>query len=317
MNDNEILSKLNKYQGDIKKYTILYFGLGLTVPFIFMKAIFEFIVKGNWILFLIVAIILYFSLKPIQKKLDGTKHDKSVFIGENIIRTAISQVIDIHQYAPTNHIDRNIVKESPILPEFDKISGWDYICGTYNNVKLQYSDIRLKKWDTYIDGTGKKRSRYEINFRGSFLRLNLNSQIDGYVKLIEKNDFNRKGLLDNMVATAKNAIGLGENSIKVENATFNEQFDIFTDNEELAYYILTPHFMESIVAADKYADGATNIYFNKNYVDIAIDSRKNSFEIKGNIKNQEDLDKARMRVENDLKRVLAIVDQILTKDRLF
>jgi len=203
------------------------------------------------------------------------------------------------------------------MPEYDKISGSDYIKGTYKNVNLEYSDVVLKKRDTYVDSDGKRRTTYDIKFMGHFLRLSLNSQIDGYVKLIEKDDFNKKGLLSSMVSNAKNLVGMGENSIKVESQAFNNQFDIFTNNDELAFYILTPHFMESVVEADRCADGATNIYFNKTYVDIAMDTRKDSFKIKGKINNQSDLDKARLSVKKDLDKLLSVVDQILEKDRLF
>ena len=98
---------------------------------------------------------------------------------------------------------------------------------------------------------------------------------------------------------------------------FNNQFEVKTDNDQLAFYILTPHFMESVSRADELADGYTNMLFKDNRVDIAMNNYVDSFEVKRNIYTQNALDECRMLMRKDLDILLSIADEILTKDRLF
>lgn len=317
MNDSEIISTLKKYQRDMKTCTMLIFILYFVIFVFGLKTIFDFITGKLWVISLIINIAAVVALKPIDKKRIRAKKEKKEFIGEHIVKRTISDVINIEEYAPNKHIEGNVVKASPIMPEFDSISGSDYIRGTYRGVNMTYSDVTLYKKERYRDTDGRTRTVDSLVFKGHFLRLNLNSQIDGYVKILERETPRKQGMFNDIVNTAKSLAGKSENMVEVESVAFNNQFAIYSDNDELVFYILTPHFMESIVKADEFARGTTNIYFNKTYVDIALDNRQDAFEVRNIVGDQRSLDMARQYIRNDLYKVIAIVDQIMTKDRLF
>lgn len=317
MNDSEIISTLKKYQSNIKIYTIVKFILYFLVPVLCFKCIMDFIQGDIWIISVILVVAILIILKPLDKKCIRFKLEKKEFIGKNIIRKTISDVINIEEYAPNKHIEGNIVKASPVMPEFDSIHGSDYIRGTYRGVNMIYSDVTLHKKERYRDTDGRTRTVDSLVYKGHFLRLNLNSQIDGYVKILERETPRKQGMFNDVVNAAKSLAGKSENMVEVESEAFNNQFAIYTDNDELVFYILTPHFMESIVKADEFARGTTNIYFNKTYVDIALDNRQDAFEVRNIVGDQRSLDMARQYIRNDLYKVISIVDQIMTKDRLF
>lgn len=94
-------------------------------------------------------------------------------------------------------------------------------------------------------------------------------------------------------------------------------FEVKTTDEELAFYILTPQFMESIVNADRLAAGRTNICFAGDRVNIAIHNNYDAFEVGNTMDNTIQLEESRARMCADLNKVLSVVDEILKKDKLF
>ena len=59
---------------------------------------------------------------------------------------------------------------------------------------------------------------------------------------------------------------MSQNKVEMESDPFNQQFKVITSDDELAFYILTPQFMEHIVAADEKVDGYTKIEFENSRV---------------------------------------------------
>ena len=71
---------------------------------------------------------------------------------------------------------------------------------------------------------------------------------------------------------------MNQNKVEMESDPFNQQFKVITSDDELAFYILTPQFMEHIVAADEKVDdsqrhfGANPVWMKPDYVS-AMNSR--------------------------------------------
>lgn len=69
-------------------------------------------------------------------------------------------------------------------------------------------------------------------------------------------------------------LGMSQNKVEMESDPFNQQFKVITSDDELAFYILTPQFMEHIVAADEKVDGYTKIEFENSRVTLALNNGK-------------------------------------------
>lgn len=67
---------------------------------------------------------------------------------------------------------------------------------------------------------------------------------------------------------------MSQNKVEMESDPFNQQFKVITSDDELAFYILTPQFMEHIVAADEKVDGYTKIEFENSRVTLALNTGK-------------------------------------------
>lgn len=110
---------------------------------------------------------------------------------------------------------------------------------------------------------------------------------------------------------------MNQNKVEMESDPFNQQFKVITSDDELAFYILTPQFMEQIVAADEKVDGYTKIAFENSKVTLALNNGKNSFELTKTLWSKSRLDETRLGFRDEFQNILSIIDEILTKDNLF
>ena len=116
---------------------------------------------------------------------------------------------------------------------------------------------------------------------------------------------------------ASEFLGMNQNKVEMESDPFNQQFKVITSDDELASYILTPQFMEHIVAADEKVDGYTKIEFENSRVTLALNNGRNSFELTKTLWSKSRLDETRLRFRDEFQNILSIIDEILTKDNLF
>lgn len=323
LNDSQIIKTIHEYQKKKKIVNAVSAILYLSIFGSFFAAVL-FMAYSNGILAIvsvvvgIICIPVCNILSKLSRKLEK---ELKLFYGENVTKSVIAEKIDIEEYDPDSCFKSKFVRSSGIVPNFfDNIYGSDYMRGYYKGKKIVYSDIKLEYIKKYKDSDGRKHTTSEIVFQGPFLSIHLPKKIDGYVKICERqNPKKKKGFVTELLSNALYSAGikLGPEEIEVESVEFNNQFEITTDNKELAFYILTPHFMENIIKADELARGYTNIKFEDDRAKIAINNGHDAFEITKTIFNEKRLEEARQNMRNDLNVLLAIVDEILEKERLF
>lgn len=318
MNDIQILSQIKKYQRKIKINNLVIIALFILILISFFYGLLNYDTNGYlFIVCILIAVISGVLLSLLGKQEKKLLNAKKEFIGLNIVIKILEEKIDIKKYIPTGFISSDIISNSSIMPNYDVISGSDYIQGTYKGVNIEFCDIHLEQIQEYKDSDGKKEKRHITVFKGHFFRMYLKKNIDGYVRIVERKNTRKKGFFSNLINSAANLVGINTNVVELENEAFNNQFEVKTNNDELAFYILTPHFMENVIHADELADGYTNILFNNSRVDISMNNNIDSFEINKNIHTQKALNEYRQIMRNDLDIILSIADEILTKNRLF
>lgn len=179
--------------------------------------------------------------------------------------------------------------------------------------RMESESIVFRKTD------GSMHKRRQLVFQGPFVQIPLGKALSGHVKILERrNKRKKRGILSDLFDSAVEKLGIKTDAVvELENEAFNNQFEVKTDDEELAFYILTPQFMENIIKADEYAAGYTNISFKDETAYIAINNGKDAFEIKKTMYSKKRLEDARAKMRRDTDIILAIIDEILEKDRLF
>lgn len=322
LNDNQIVKVIRSGQITAKLFkaiSVISYLCIICLPlgFLFKYAMGD---RNIWNI-MIIAGAVGIPLALISAKIGNSQSNKlKAFIGEHLIKGILAEKIDISQYTPCPTTPMDFIKKCTIIPRYDRITISDYIKGTYRGVALSYCDLHLEQEDTDTDDDGHTSTTYRTVFKGHLINLGLGQKVEGFVKIKErKNSRKEKGFFSNVLSGAADVLGIKakDEAIEVENEVFNNQFEIKTNNQQMTFYILTPQFMENIVRADEMANGYTNIEFRDKNAFISINNGRDSFEITKTVVNKKAVENCRQQIRNDLCRILAIVDEILTKENLF
>lgn len=331
MNDDRVVKTIHNYQVRLKTLSVILNLMAVTVfvgvigiPILFLGIV-TYGYKPVYGLLLLAVAAFLVLVWIVKRSVDKLEAKLKRFTGEYVTKAIIAERIDIREYAPTGSFNDKFLRSSGVLRGFDKSYGSDYIKGIYKGQQITYCDIKLEIERETTDRDGRKRHKTVTVFQGPVISLVLGRPLgDKKLRILERTGKRKKeGFLSDLLGSAANAVGdaLGikakENAILVENEAFNNQFEIKTNDDELAFYILTPQFMESIVSADKIGAGCTNICFDGDRVNIAIHNGYDAFELGRTLRRKKHLEESRQRMRGDLNRVLSIVDEILKKERLF
>lgn len=259
---------------------------------------------------MVVCVIMCVFLGKSTRKLEAKVKELT---GQYIVKGILAEKIDIVEYSPNDYINKKFVKKCSILPNFNEICGSDYVSGNYRGRKFAYCDLLLKWKTTERDSKGHRRTRTTTQFQGQLIKMELGKDIEGFVQIKEKkNPRKSKGFFANILGT-----GTSHSSIETENVAFNNQFEIKASDDQLAFYILTPQFMESVMRLDKLADGYTNIEFRGTSVVVTLNNGKDLFEVNKTLGSQKKLKMYQQRFRDQLEIILGVFDEVLTKKNLF
>lgn len=312
--DREIVSAISSRQRLSKLLNIMvviaYLGIFLCPIYGFMRWERNPVVGITFVALTVVCVLMCVFLGKSTRKLEAKIKELT---GQYIVKGVLAEKIDIVEYSPNDYINEKFVKKCSILPNYNKIRGSDYISGNYRGRKFIYCDLLLE-WETKErDSNGHRRTRTTTQFHGHLMKMELGKDIEGFVRIKEKkNPRKSNGFFANILGT-----GTSNNSIETENVAFNNQFEIKTSNDQLAFYILTPQFMESVMRLDELADGYTNIEFRGTSVVVTLNNGRDSFEVNKTLGSQRRLEKYRQRFREELEVILGVFDEVLTKDNLF
>ena len=102
---------------------------------------------------------------------------------------------------------------------------------------------------------------------------------------------------------------------KMEDIQFNKEFNVFTQNEHEAFYILTPRMMERIRSLNNNLSGRLLLSFTDNKLHIGLHNGKDSFECSIFRKiNEEEIIKE---ITREIKIITDCVDELNLDNDLF
>ncbi|MCL2298889.1 MAG: DUF3137 domain-containing protein [Firmicutes bacterium] len=236
----------------------------------------------------------------------GAKSAMKQLLSANIVQGALSAVFAGCQYNYEGRLPSSVIKEARLISGWTDISGSDLVVGRYRGRGVEFSDIKLERVTQVQTGESTSQRR-ETLFRGQWLVFELGRVLPASVRVIEKEG--RGGLR----AALKN---LAKSDVETENAAFNAQFRIETVDPHTAFYVLTPHFIEYIMAADAAARARTCLCFTGGRVHIALDNGRDSFEL-GRAADLKDIAALRARVRREIKYLTGILDVLMQNKYLF
>ncbi len=170
------------------------------------------------------------------------------------------------KYNVKGKINQVLMKPSKILPSFDRYNSEDHFEGTYKGSNIQFSEIELKK-----RRRSRKRTRYVTVFKGlALLFENKNRKFYGHTII----DYNKSKISE----------WFKEKTLDLKRANlvdpeFENIFDVYTNDQVEARYLVDPAIMEKLKALYEHYNGKgiSAAYYNDKFL-ILIASRDNHFE---------------------------------------
>ncbi len=182
---------------------------------------------------------------------------------KEVILPKLLSYIGEFEITPSNCIHNyttDYMQTIDLLPSFDICKYDDCFHGTYNDVKLGVSEIKLKE----IRYDAKGRRRENIVFQGLFVCTSSFKKFEGRT-IIKRNG---------------SATFAGDKRVHLEDPEFEKYYDVIGSDQIEARYLITPAFMNRMVELNKRGIGRTmTISFENDNINIAIASSKDWFEI--------------------------------------
>ena len=220
-------------------------------------------------------------------------------LSDNIISGVLKEALgDTVEYNPWGKVEPGYMA----FPfSYNKVSGSDHIKAVYKGLNIELSDIELINEEEYTDENGNTQKNSQTFFKGQWLICDFGKELSGEVRLSANDKKLRK--------QHKN------DSVEMENETFNNRFLVTAQNAQEAYYILTPHMMEYILSmADKSGGDVYMSFFRDGKMHVAVKTGRDFFELG---KSKANTDNLRQKFLNELKWFTDIVDTLRVEDTLY
>lgn len=236
---------------------------------------------------------------------NATRRKLKGYLSSHIVYGVLNEVFELKTYQPNAGISGSVIRSAGLIDTWDRVQGSDYVEGKYRNLDVCFSDVHLEKEEVHVDSKGHTTTSWVTKFKGLWLTCRLNRPIPYKLRIRE----NAERMLLGGYAKSRS-------DVETENIEFNQKFQILTSDPHTAFYVLTPHFMEYIVSADRSAQGRMYLCFSGDVVHIAIHTNQDAFELKAG-ENVADLDGVRARVRSEVKYVTDILDELRKNEYLF
>jgi hypothetical protein len=185
----------------------------------------------------------------------------SISFKEHYIQPEIEKWIEKAVYQPKEGLSKEFVYGSGVLKKEDRFSSEDYLEGMIKNRKFISADVHLQD----VRSNGKSTTVVTV-FQGRFFEIEFDKKFEHDVYIFP-NFLHRFSL------------GRGLEQIDVESIIFNKKFDVFSKDQQSAFYLLKPRFIEKLL---EFHEIHKRVFygFKDNKVYIAIDTRKDAFDLK-------------------------------------
>lgn len=290
LSDEALLKGMNHYSMRAKTYFLS------SLPCIIAAIVLLSITGEEFSVYSVAGIVLILAFLALFAKGITSAGTATEIFKVNVVRDALAEIIDGCIYRSKLCISRQRIEATGLFGGWNKFSGNDYVRGIYCGHQIELSDIHLEEEHEVGSGKNKKTVTRTV-FRGQWVTCRLNKKLPAVIRLSEGS--------------------INKGNAETENVAFNSKYAIYTDDPHTMFYVLTPHFMEYIVAADEAANAQTFFCFAGNTVHIAIDNGHNAFEIPSNKAARSNPSIAREQIKSEVKYITDILDELLKNKSMF
>lgn len=192
----------------------------------------------------------------ISKKIKNLSNSfKSIYVKEEL-----EKVLPGSFYDPVKGFGESEVLGSKLRKKSDRFHSEDLIIGTFEDVRFRSADVHQQD----VHSNGKSTTVVTV-FQGRIYEFDFPKPFYYNLLVLQPMQFRPFE---------------GYNKIKLESIEFNSSLKVYAKDDHEAFYILTPQFMEKLLKLDNQYYDKITFSFLDHKLFIAIDSRKDYFDIK-------------------------------------
>lgn len=234
------------------------------------------------IIFLLVSLILYFIFYGFKRK----RPDFKTQYKDTVIRKIIQFISPELVYSSHQFISNTKFSNSGIfLQQVDIYNGEDLVQGMIDKTTVEFCELHTQ--DRTTDSKG--RTHYVTIFKGIFYIADFHKNFIGKTYVLS--DFGERfmGFFGKMFQDMNI---MRPDVVRLENPEFEKYFVVYATDQVEARYILSPSFMEKLLAFRKRVNTTIQLSFIESQVYLAIPMKKNLFEpsLRKTVKRFEDVE---------------------------
>ncbi|MCR4563708.1 MAG: DUF3137 domain-containing protein [Clostridiales bacterium] len=219
-----------------------------------------------------------------------------------IVEYGINNYFENVTYRPDDGIDEHTVFSTGMIYKGNHFESEDLITGIYKGVPFTQSDVRIQ----HRQGKSNYSKRVEY-FTGRWMIFRFNKNFVCNLQVVEK------GL--GAYKNGRDSFGGKLEKIELDDEAFNKAFRTNCENQQEAYYILTPQMMRRMLDLKENTKGQLMFCFLDNALHIACNTGKNSFEPP--IFRKIDLQRIMDETYSDLSLITSFIDFLNLDNKLF
>jgi hypothetical protein len=185
------------------------------------------------------------------------------------IDAMIKSAIPSGQYQPDQGFPEAMIANTGLVVTGNRYHSEDLITGVYNNVEFQRADVLIQNETTNQEG----QTETTTYFRGRWMIFESNKYFQADLQIIQKG-FSYAQKRTSIFYKKANR----RHPIETEDMTFNKEFKCLCQNDQEAFYLLTPVLMQGLMKLAAESDGKIMVGFVNNVIHVAIKTNKDSLE---------------------------------------
>ena len=220
------------------------------------------------------------------------------FVKSSVILPALKKLRPNLTYNESHYITESQFNSSNLFRRADRYNGEDLISGNNGKTEFSFSEIHAEEEHTTTDSDGNTDTSYSTIFKGIFMIAEFN-------KIIKNETY---------VYTSGGKWFSRFKRVKMEDPLFEDRFNVYSNDQIEARYILTPAMMQRVSELEKRFNSKLFMSFIGNNVFIALGNSKNYFE--PNV-SQEINEETISDVVAEIDSCIAIVDHLDLNTRIW
>ena len=301
----KLIEQLSKSSAKMKPLIIVLFIpliILCFVAFVIPKENLNSLMHAAFVYSLILGIIPGYTMYARQKKQNIVTDFKAAIY--NLLFTYIGR---LKYYSPKDVSCKKIssllqkkLRDTKFFNMVEAFSYDDYIVGKYNGLNLEIADVEFQ----FSTGTGNRyKTKEEVFFKGLWLEVDIQKNFSS--SIVIRSD---EGIIGNSSSIKKLS------RVYLEDPVFERYFEVYSDNQVEARYILTTAFMERLIKIKNEYNTEMFCAFKNGKMCIAIANSKDWFAASA---EHTFLDMEMLRgVLVDIVKVFSIVDILKVDDNI-